>query len=692
MKHLNLKYYYYTIIILFCCSCHNDSIVDTKEYLLSKILYHYRYIDKNEFKEDATKFLIENMPFHYSQGHVTKESTELKNWIKATDSVFYSTTKTYKDSDNLAERIQDIQNNWKKKYDRSSIREHEIEEYINYDYNILTPDFLIEHIDNAFTVWHTTDASKNLSFENFKEYILPYRAVNSVGYSETGKHLKAMFNKYIWNKNVVNAKHAIDNYNKAIYALRDMNGKMNFKHHNGIADIFSRDYCDCIDMANWGALTLRACGIPTVVEYNICYRSLPGRHYFCSIYNTSDGTWSSFNPESSIPGEKDWAFAETANVYRITYAPQQDTPYYLRAKEEFIPTNLSDPCIKDVTNYLCKTSSITLPAKISSNNNLVYLATFSKENNGIVPVTWSTVNHKTQKAHFQHILANMIYFPIYYPSEKWEAFGMPFYVDSMNNICEIPYTNKNDSLTCDATFTRKYPRKPNMIDVAHNLVGSMILGANTEDFSDADILLTITKPLQPYLQNLKLSKTGKYQYYRFCAPAEHPNANISMLEWISNTKYGYTNIEKPSRCAIVDPADTLKPSTKSVKLLDASSWAEMATKAEYDGNMLTAPGAYPYITLRLKEPQIVESIQLAPLNADNGIKSQNIYELYYWDNGWQSLGTKMADYEFIKYNNIPTGKLYWLKNLSQGEEEMPFVLSNGKQIFFYSDIVPLSKP
>lgn len=200
MKHLNLKYYYYTIIILFCCSCHNDSIVDTKEYLLSKILYHYRYIDKNEFKEDATKFLIENMPFHYSQGHVTKESPELKNWIKATDSVFYSTTKTYKDSDNLAERIQDIQNNWKKKYDRSSIREHEIEEYINYDYNILTPDFLIEHIDNAFTVWHTTDASKNLSFENFKEYILPYRAVNSVGYSETGKHLKAMFNKYIWNK------------------------------------------------------------------------------------------------------------------------------------------------------------------------------------------------------------------------------------------------------------------------------------------------------------------------------------------------------------------------------------------------------------------------------------------------------------------------------------------------------------
>ena len=111
MKHLNLKYYYYTIIILFCCSCHNDSIVDTKEYLLSKILYHYRYIDKNEFKEDATKFLIENMPFHYSQGHVTKESPELKNWIKATDSVFYSTTKTYKDSDNLAERIQDIQNN-----------------------------------------------------------------------------------------------------------------------------------------------------------------------------------------------------------------------------------------------------------------------------------------------------------------------------------------------------------------------------------------------------------------------------------------------------------------------------------------------------------------------------------------------------------------------------------------------------
>lgn len=692
MKHLILKYYYYTLIIFFCCSCHNDSIDDTKGYLLSKILYHYKYIDKNEFKEDAAKYLIENMPFHYSQGHITKESLELKNWIKATDSIFYNTITIYKDSDNLSEKIQDIQKLWKENFNRSSINEHEIDEHIDFDSNILNPEFLIEHIDNAFTAWHTSDVSRNLSFEDFKEYILPYRVINSVGFSETGKHLKSMFNKYIWDKNDVDVKHIVDKYNKAIYALRDMNGKMNFKHHNGMADVFSRDYCDCIDMANWGALTLRACGIPTVVEYNICYRSLSGRHYFCSIYNTSDSTWSSFNPESSIPGEKDWAFAETANVYRITYAPQQDTPYYLRAKEEFIPTNLSDPCIKDVTIYLCKTSSITLPAKISSNNNLVYLATFSKENDGIIPVTWGTVNHNTKKAHFQHILANMIYFPIYYPSEKWEAFGAPFYVDSMNNICEIPYTNRNDSSTCNVILTRKYPRKPNMTDVAYNLVGSTILGANTKDFSDADVLLTISRPLQPYLQNLKLSKTGKYQYYRFCAPAEHPNANISMLEWISNTKYGYTNIEESSRCAVLNPADTLSSPANTIKLLDAPSWAEMATKAEYDGNMQTAPGAYPDITLRLKTPQIVESIQIAPLNADNGIKPQNIYELFYWDNEWISLGCQKADYEFIEYKNIPVGKLYWLKNLSQGEEEMPFVLSNGKQIFFYSDVVPLSKP
>ena len=53
----------------------------------------------------------------------------------------------------------------------------------------------------------------------------------------------------------------------------------------------------------------------------------------------------------------------------------------------------------------------------------------------------------------------------------------------------------------------------------------------------------------------------------------------------------------------------------------------MTWASEYDGNMQTAPGAYPNITLTLDEPQIVTAVRFAPLNADNGIKAGNTYTL-----------------------------------------------------------------
>lgn len=124
-----------------------------------------------------------------------------------------------------------------------------------------------------------------------------------------------------------------------------------------------------------------------------------------------------------------------------------------------------------------------------------------------------------------------------------------------------------------------------------------------------------------------------------------------------------------------------------MKLLDAP-WKDMVWKAEYDGNRQTAPGAYPNITLWLKEPQVVSRVRFAPLNADNGIHGGDWYRLHYWEeDGWQSVGTVQADYEYVVFDNVPAHKLYWLENLTTGQEEMPFVMENGEQRFLYGDII-----
>jgi glutaredoxin len=146
---------------------------------------------------------------------------------------------------------------------------------------------------------------------------------------------------------------------------------------------------------------------------------------------------------------------------------------------------------------------------------------------------------------------------------------------------------------------------------------------------------------------------------------------------------------KATRPHITAPSckDILNKESKYVKLLDVKSWDDITWKAEYDGNMQTAPSPYRTIHFMLTSPQSVIGVRFSPLNADNGITAGDEFELYYWDNGWQYGGSSRADYEYISFENIPINKLYWLVNTTRGREELPFIVINGKQHFVYYDIL-----
>ena len=49
-------------------------------------------------------------------------------------------------------------------------------------------------------------------------------------------------------------------------------------------------------------------------------------------------------------------------------------------------------------------------------------------------------------------------------------------------------------------------------------------------------------------------------------------------------------------------------------------------------------------------------------------------------------GISKANYEYIEFADLPHGKRYWLVNLTQEKEEMPFVIDEqGRQRFVYYD-------
>ena len=660
---------------------------------LYRTLAYYKYIERDTLKYAAARFLIENMPYHHSGVRIHKDNDTLARWRHETDSIYYSIVQGIKMDKFPWDSLGVVKKARREMIEADTLPDPVIDYSVLCDITELDFDFLSNHIDNAFRVWRESPFACNLNFDEFKEYILPYRCVEGYGFNETGRTYHDLFAKYVMADSTADLRTAVQYYNAAINNLRDLNGKTHRTRLAGVYDLYSRDFHDCVDVASYGCNILRACGLPVVVEHNICYRSLSGRHYHCSVYNDSTDTWQTFNAESSLPGDGDWAFAETANVYRSTYAAQKNTPPFLKAEGEYVPSVLNDPCIKDVTSYLAKTTSITLPFPDTTGCNLAYLATYSRDWQGVIPVTWGVINKSDGTVTFEHAMPGILYFPIYYPEERFRTFGQPFYIemeDSLPVIKEIPYIDDADTARTSATLTRKYPRKPNMKRVAEELVGGRFIGSRKGDFSDAVTLLEIKEAPQPALLTYPLAHTGRYKSYRFQASEEHPWANISMLEWLAPESFGYANTMPAMRRHILSPADTglVTREQHLVRMMDADTWDKMSWKAEYDGNMQTAPSIYPNITLWLDEPQVVTHVRFSPKNADNGICVGDMYELCYWENGWQSYGMAKAEYEYVEFRNVPKGRLYWLKNHTRGKEEMPFVLNEEcSQIFVYGDII-----
>lgn len=49
--------------------------------------------------------------------------------------------------------------------------------------------------------------------------------------------------------------------------------------------------------------------------------------------------------------------------------------------------------------------------------------------------------------------------------------------------------------------------------------------------------------------------------------------------------------------------------------------------------------------------------------------------------GWESLGVQVALSDSLRYDNVPMGGLYSLKNHSSRKEERIFLMEDGRQVF-----------
>ena len=121
---------------------------ENNRVVLEQVLEHYK--DDSD-KRKAAEFLICNMPFY--RGESVREIDTIKTVRR--DMFLYE--------DFSKERMKE----WKKK-NWSPVR------YLS-DIRLMDANLLIENIDYAFKAWRERPWCKRYTFENFCEYVLPYR-------------------------------------------------------------------------------------------------------------------------------------------------------------------------------------------------------------------------------------------------------------------------------------------------------------------------------------------------------------------------------------------------------------------------------------------------------------------------------------------------------------------------------------
>lgn len=429
------------MIIIMVCSCNRNKPLDyalqvagENETELKTALNHFK---KNSQKLKATKFLIENMPYHFSRETYFMSTKKEKYRPNISQFNGEKAIKTHCDSlFKLGYRIR-IQ-----KVD---------------DISTLDSRFLIDNIELAFTVWRKPWA-KNVSFNDFCKYILPYRAQ-----SEEVSHLRReIMERFVPILDSAKVKSPLE---ACIVLNEHLKGIMKYGHtglpfYPTIDETYLSGISQCEGLCNLGTFIMRACGIPVTVEQTTWTKMDLG-HSWCVVLD--NGKFYSFGPGEDQPDIHARSFSEVrhrrpAKVYRSRFDPDFSI---MDRKDDGYVTTLKSPLIYDVTNeYLDKTTSIKV--SVDKNNrkkgksNQVYLCTYNH-------YEWCPIaigHRKDTVCYFENVVGDNIFMVADSPDgSKLRNITTPFYTDKDGNIRKfIPLKEHKQTFTLN-----KHKKKLNQV-------------------------------------------------------------------------------------------------------------------------------------------------------------------------------------------------------------------------------------
>lgn len=660
----------YLIILLFfiysACNPIQDKVSDildksgNNRVELEKVINHYKETGEKE-KLKAAYFLIGNMQNKYG-----RYGDFPKNYF----SVFKSLHKLHNaktDQDTINKII-------KRQWDsiEKIIGPITYDNYKPYnDFNVVTAEFLIENIDYAFMAWKEKPWAKHLNFDQFCEFILPYRV-----YDEPLQFYRKNFYKsFSW------LEDSLKNKSDPIEACLILNqflakkfvfcSKLDRCPMLGINDMNEVNGGICEHRYYLLATIMRSVGIPIGIENTPQRNDEVGGHSWMVLID-SKGTSRFFNG-----GEPDVTFPDTlydpigkgftTKVYRCTYAEQEDLlPYKIPPKD--IPDYFKNSNIKDVTNeYQFPQTSVKfdLAIKPSDEVKYAYLCCFGYSSQ-IVPVDYKKPFLNSVK--FQNVGTNCVYFPAYYFNNQYTIANNPVYISKKG---EPESLSPNISKLETIKLTRKFYAQQylfRMNDFAKSMFGAKLQASDNKDFKNPYTIFTIDSSYYHFVEkDVKMTKS--YQYYRYMS-SDTGIVRIAEVDFVVAGQENMPNKNKMFKVFGYAPKDTI-------------NHYKAIFENAFDGNIATNFNAIPgsWVAIDYGKPVTISKVRFLVRNDLNVVEIGDEYELFYFDFNWKSLGRIKADKNYLIYNNVPENALLLLRDLTKGREERIFRYKNGQQIW-----------
>lgn len=542
------------------------------------------------------------------------------------------------------------------------------------DIFMIKSELLIENIEMAFFVWENMPWTKNLSYECFRDYILPFKILNT----KPEFWRKNLFNEFRW---VIDSMKTSDDPVQACILIND-HLKSNYTHHakvnpNNLSQMINLQGGGCEASSVYACYVMRAMGIPTNITNTIIagYPPFEGRHVENYVL-TKDLKILRFQGCLKSPYDhQEWQDDFRGKWFYESEIINEKWITEIISDDKEVPPSLKNNRLVDITSEASISYNLffnidKLISREVTEGEYAFLCV-STRRGGWTAIDFAKIVNDSVV--FSGITPG-VFFPMRYYEGNYHQLAGPVKLTIDGSV--IPLLLSEDIGSNDTQslrLYRKYPMNQHVKEWSTFLVGDKIQCSNDSLFTNSTTLYTI-KDSTHHITDVKIEDSNFYRYIRYKIETYNCATKLVDLRFFGikdekelELKGNYIYFPKN------DP--------RLLKQFDHAFDDDYWTFFHLDP--FTPEIDNLWFGFDLAEPTRISKIRYMCRSDLNCIVPGNLYELFYLKGAkWISIEKKIAKEVFIEFHEVPSNRIYYLKNLTEGVEEYFFTYVNGKQVWW----------